>query len=153
MCNIICQLEPDEGPATVRTSFCAAAIRQLHDTLSNAKAVGRLFLSIAMSKQLNAVPYLWHKPWELLREETVPAVLNLRFHMCTSLAPRPMTVVFGLGMRLHVCMRTTLQNGVLCNRQQPGRGENSFIDRGEFVATKTLSVDKYQFRDKMTVST
>ena len=25
-----------------------------------------------------------------------------RFHMCTSLAPRPMTVVFDLGMRPHV---------------------------------------------------
>ena len=69
-----------------------------------------------------------------------------------------MTVVFGLGTRLHVRMRTTLENGVLHmrNRQQPGRAENSFIDRDEFVAMKTLSgckCDKDQFRDKMTVST
>ena len=55
-------------------------------------------------------------------------------------------------------MRTTLENGVLRNRQQPGRAENSFIDRDEFVAMKTLSgckaprCDKDQFRDKMTVS-
>ena len=56
-------------------------------------------------------------------------------------------------------MRTTLENGVLRNRHQPGRAENSFIDRDEFVAMKTLSgfkaprCDKDQFRDKMTVST
>ena len=39
-----------------------------------------------------------------------------RFHMCTNLTPRPMTVVFGLGTRLcfHTC--TTLENGVLRNR-------------------------------------
>ena len=158
MCNIICQLEPNERPATVRTSFCAGDIRQLHDILSNAKAAGRLFL-IATSKHLNAAPYLWHKPWELLREETMPAILNSQFHMYTSLPPRPMTVVFGLGTRLRVCMHTTLENGVQRNRQQPGRAENSFIDRGEFVATKTLSgckvprCDKYQFCDKITVST
>ena len=70
-----------------------------------------------------------------------------------------MTVVFGLGTRLRVRMRTTVENGVLRNRQQPGRAENSFIDRDEFVAVKTLSsckaphCDKDQFRDKMMVST
>ena len=89
----------------------------------------------------------------------MPAVLNSRFHVCNSLAPRLITVVFGFGTRLRVRMRTTLENGVLCNRQQPGRAENSFIDRDEFVAMKTLSgckaprCDKDQFRDKMTVST
>ena len=83
----------------------------------------------------------------------VPAVLNSRFHVCISLAPRPMTVVFGLGTKLLVIMRTTLENGVLRNRQQPGRAENSFIDQGELVAMKTLSgckalrCDKRQFRD------
>ena len=87
------------------------------------------------------------------------AVLNSQFHVCTSLTPRPMTVVFGLGMRLRVRMRTTLENGVLRNRQQPGRAENSFIDWDEFVVMKTLSgckavhCDKHQFHDKMTVST
>ena len=70
-----------------------------------------------------------------------------------------MPMVFGLGTRLHVHMRTTLENGVLCNRQQPGRAENSFIDQDEFVAMKTLSgskalhCDKHQFRDKITVRT
>ena len=32
-------------------------------------------------------------------KKTVPAVLNSQFHVCTSLTPRPMTVVFGLGTR------------------------------------------------------
>ena len=70
-----------------------------------------------------------------------------------------MTVVFGLGMRLLVRMRTTLENGVLRNGQQPGRAENSSIEQCELVAMKTLSgckaphCDKDQFCDKMTVST
>ena len=54
------------------------------------------------------------------------------FHMCTSLTPRPMTVVFGLGTRLRVRMCTTFENGVLCNGQQPGSAVNSSIDQGEF---------------------
>ena len=36
------------------------------DHPSITKAAGRLFLSIIISKQLNAVPYLRHKPWQLL---------------------------------------------------------------------------------------
>ena len=68
-----------------------------------------------------------------------------------------MTMVFGLGTRLRVCMRTTFENGVLCNGQQPGSAMNSFIDQGEFGAMKMLSghiaprCDKHQFCDKMTV--
>ena len=31
------------------------------------KAVSRLFLSMAISKQLNAAPYLRHRPWQLHR--------------------------------------------------------------------------------------
>ena len=63
-----------------------------------------------------------------------------------------MTVVFSLGTRLRVRMRTTFDNGVL-------RAVNNFIDQGEFGAMKTLSdriaprCDKHQFCDKMTVST
>ena len=70
-----------------------------------------------------------------------------------------MTVVFGLGTRLLMRMRTTFKNGVLRNGQQPSRAENSFIDQGKFVAMKTLSgckapcCDKHQFYDKMAVST
>ena len=81
------------------------------------------------------------------------------FHVCTSLTPIPKTVVFGLGTKLCVRMRTTLENGVLRNRQQPGRAENSFIDLDKFAAVKTLSCckaprcDEHQFRDKMTVRT
>ena len=52
-------------------------------------------------------------------------------------------------------MRTTLQNGVLCNGQQLGSAVNSSIDQGEFVAMKMLSGRralryKHQFCDKMT---
>ena len=53
----------------------------------------------------------------------------------------------------------TLENGILRNRQQPGRAENSFIDQGKFVAMKTLigckapHCDRHQFREKMMVST
>ena len=42
-----------------------------------------------------------------------------------------MTAVFGLGTRLRIRMRTTLENGVLRKGQQPGRAENSFIDQCE----------------------
>ena len=69
-----------------------------------------------------------HNPCPLLREETVPTVrvVNSRFRLCTSLVPRPMIVVFGLGMRLHVRMHTKLENGVLRNRQQPQSVVNGF---------------------------
>ena len=118
--------------------------------------MGRLFLSIAISNQLNAAPYLQHKQLGNYYEKRpyIPALLNSRFHLCISLAPRPMTVVFGLGTKLCVCMRTTLENGVLHNGQQPSElHENSFINQGKFVVMKTLSgckalrCDKRQFRD------
>ena len=56
-------------------------------------------------------------------------------------------------------MRTTLENGVLRNGQQPQSVVNGFIDQGESEAMKMLcgrrapSCDKRQFRDKMMVST
>ena len=59
--------------------------------------------------------------------------------MCTSLAPTSMTVVIGLGTRLHLCMHTRLENGVLCNGLQPGSAVNSFFDHGKFEAMKMLS--------------
>ena len=70
-----------------------------------------------------------------------------------------MTVVLGLGTRLRVRMRTTFENSVLRNGQQPGSAVKSSIDQGEFRAMKTLSdgiaprCHKYQFCDKMTMST
>ena len=70
-----------------------------------------------------------------------------------------MTVVFGLGTRLRVRMRTRLENGVLCNGQQLGSAVNSFFDQDKFEATKTLSgceaarCDKHQLRAKIKVST
>ena len=70
-----------------------------------------------------------------------------------------MTVVFSLGTRLRVRMRTTFENGILRNGQQSVSAVNNFIDQGEFGAMKTLSdriaprCDKHQFCDKMMVST
>ena len=68
-------------------------------------------------------------------------------------------MVFGLGMRLHVCMRTRLENGVLHNGQQSGSAVNSFFDLGKFEAMKMRSGCKgascgdYQFCTKIKVST
>ena len=86
-------------------------------------------------------PYLQHKPWQQLA--TMPAVLNSRFHVCTSHAFRPMTVVFGLGTRLRVRMHTTFKNGVQRNGQQPSRAENSFINQG-----KALRCDGGEYLDR-----
>ena len=63
-----------------------------------------------------------------------------------------MTVVFSLGTRLRVRMRTTFENGVQRNGQ-------CCEQLCEFGAVKTLDgriasrCDKHQFCDKMTVST
>ena len=101
--------------------------------------------------------YYRKRPWH--GRDRASRTQLARFHVCSSLAPRPMTVVFGLGMRLRVRMHTALENGVLRNRQQVRRAENSFINQDEFVAMKmlsgckTLRCDKHQFRDKMTVRT
>ena len=69
-----------------------------------------------------------------LREETV-RVVNSRFRLCTSLVPRSMIVVFDLGTRLHVRMRTKIRNGVLRSIHSV---VNGFIDPGEFETMKTL---------------
>ena len=50
-----------------------------------------------------------------------------------------MTVVFGLGMRLLVHKRTKLENGVLCNGEQPSSAVNNSFDHGKFEAMKILS--------------
>ena len=60
-------------------------------------------------------------------------------HVSTSLAPRPMPVVFGLGTRLCVRMRTILENGVLRNEQPSGSAVTNFFDQVNFQAMKTLS--------------
>ena len=52
-----------------------------------------------------------------------------QFRVSTSFVPRAVTVVFGLGTRLRVHMRTRLENGVLCNGQQLGSAVNSFLTR------------------------
>ena len=69
-----------------------------------------------------------------------------------------MTVVFGLGTRLRVRMRTTLENGVLRNEQLSGSTVNNIFDQGNFETMKTLSgwealrCDEHQFRAKIKVS-
>jgi len=72
-----------------------------------------------------------HEPSPLPLEETVPSqpclLVNARIPVCTSLTPRPMSMVFGLGARLRMRMRTRLENGMLYNGQQPGSTVNIFI--------------------------
>ena len=68
-------------------------------------------------------------------------------------------MVFGMGMRLHLHMCTTLENGVLRNGQQLQSVVNGFIDQGEFEAMKTSidcraqHCDKDQFLAKRMVNT
>ena len=66
----------------------------------------------------------------------VPAVrvVNSRFRLCTSPVPRPTIVAFELGTRLHVHMRTKLENGVLRNRQPTPSVVNGFFDQGKCEA-------------------
>ena len=69
-----------------------------------------------------------------------------------------MSMVLGLGTRLRVRMRTTLENGVPRNEQPSGIAVN-FFNQGNFEAMKTLSgweaacCDEHQFRAKIKVST
>ena len=74
-------------------------------TVSITKPVSRLFLSIAISKQVYAAPYLAVCMWLLLREEPVPAI-HCAGQLVISLTSRPMTMVFGFGTRLRVRMCT-----------------------------------------------
>ena len=96
------------------------------------------------------------KPWQRSRRDRASRI-QLAIH--ASLAPRPMTVVFGMGTRLRVRMHTALENGVLRNEQPLGSAVNNFFDHGNFEAMKTLSgweatrCDEHQFRAKIKVST
>ena len=84
---------------------------------------------------------------------------QLAIRLGTSLVPRPMIMVFGLGTRLHLHRYTKIENGILHNEQQPQSVVNAFIDQDKFEAMKTpigrraLHCDKDQFHTKMTVST
>ena len=51
---------------------------------------------------------------------------SIAISVVTSLVPRLTIVIFGLGTRLLVRMRTNLQNGVLRNGQQPQSVVNGF---------------------------
>ena len=125
-----CQLEPDEGPATLRTSLCEADFLGFSVTCittGNWLTLALLQLRVAICKQLNTftAPYLGGMHSISLGHyygrDCVSCTLRWstrRFHVCTSLAPRPTTVVFGLGTRLRVHMHTVFKNGVLRNKQQ-----------------------------------
>ena len=69
-----------------------------------------------------------------------------------------MNVVFGLGTRLRVRMRTKLENGVLHNEQQPQTAECCEWLLLTRVNSKTLSgweaarCDEHPFRAKIKVS-
>ena len=58
-----------------------------------------------------------------------------------------------------MCMRTTLENGVLHNEQPSGSAVSNFFDQGNFEAMKTLSgweaacCDEHQFHAEIKVST
>ena len=77
-----------------------------------------------------------HKPCPLLREETVPAmhVVNSRFRLCTSVVPRQMSVVFGLGTRLHVCMLIDL------NYSQQDYLDRDTYTKNSVVPTRPLCI-------------
>ena len=64
-----------------------------------------------------------------------------------------MTVVFGLGTRLRVRMRTTLENGVLRNEQLLGSTVNNFEAMKTLSGWEAARCDKHQFRAKIKVST
>ena len=69
-----------------------------------------------------------------------------------------MIVAFGLGTRICLHLHTTLENGGLRNRQQPGRAVSSFFDHDKFEVIKMLSsweaarCDEHQFCAKIKVS-
>ena len=69
---------------------------------------------VVKSKQSFAAPHLrsFQETSPLPWEKTMPAMLSGQ-HAISCLTPRPMIVVFGLGTRLCVHMRTRLENGVL----------------------------------------
>ena len=75
-------------------------------------------------------------PWAFPTTTGRDRVGQARFDACTSLVPKPITVVIGLGTKLDVRMRTRLENGVLRNGQQPGSPVNS---HSKFEAMKSLS--------------
>ena len=58
-------------------------------------------------------------------------------------------MVFGLGARLCVHMRTRLVNGILHIGQQLSSAVNSLIDRGKFEAMKSLSEWKVVHCDEL----
>ena len=124
MCNIRSQLQPDEGPTTLRTKLCETNFTiklSIHDwpaaaqetiiltTYHLALRFVKAIFSVATSRQLNAVRYLLmfislaqccggKRPCQLMMHTA-----HWWFCLCTSLASRQMTVVSGLGTRLRVC--------------------------------------------------
>ena len=65
-------------------------------------------------------------------------LVNLWFRMCTSLAPRPKTVVFGLGTRLCVRMRANFEMASYATNSSQRVLWIAFVDQGEFEAMKIV---------------
>ena len=68
----------------------------------------------------NLVHYYGKRPYQC------SASGQLAILLVTSLVPRLMIVIFGMGTKLLMRMRTKLQNGVLRNEQQPPSVVNGF---------------------------
>ena len=106
-------------------------------------ALLKLRVSIVISKQLNAAPYLRHKPWQLLREEPKGSCTyqpySTRDFTYSSLAPQTNDCGLWFGNETTCAHAFNVRKWRPSNRQQAGRAENSFINQDEFVAIKTLS--------------
>ena len=131
--HVISQLEFDEGPTTLYTRFWAL-VRPISwfqnhittdqhgelypqtDYPSSTKAMS-IFSVATYNYTINAAPYLhgihepFSLPWKRLYQPC--SLVNVWLRVCTSLTPRPTTMVFGLGTRLLVCIRSEI--GVLRN--------------------------------------
>ena len=98
--------------------------RQLHDHSSITKAVSRLFLSIAISKQLNAASYLLYKPWPLLWKKTTR-------DFTWALVSLPVQWLWSLVWEWDYCVHAyIIRNWHPTQRQQPGRAVNNFYQPG-----------------------
>ena len=68
------------------------------------------------------------------------AVFNSRFvHVCTSLARRPMTMVFGLGTSSTCAHAYNFRKWRPTQRAAVGSAVNNFFDQGNFEAMKTIN--------------
>ena len=69
---------------------------------------------------------------------------HAQFCVCTSVVPRAMTVVFGLGMRLH----TRLENVVLRNKQKSGNAVNTWLQNIKVSEADLMCAVLHEARQK-----